>query len=433
MKKAVSLALGLFMVASLFTGCGNTKTASEATTKAGETTKETTAAQSKGLKGKITYMTHRTDMADTVIKDVSKEFIAKNPGVQIDIETFKDESSVKTRIAANEMPDIMIVPTQLGITRSTYNKYFVDISDLGFTKDNTWFYENGTGTDGKLYTLSCAVNYNGVIYNKNAFKTAGIDKAPTTLDEFYAVCEKLKAKGIVPVATNFKDKWPLTNFVEAYPGDASGVPSYKNLIATKDKYLDESTPGGILDGMKILKTLADKGYAEKDLMSTNWDGSKKDLAQGKVAMMYLGTWLPPQIVDNGAKPEDLGMFPFPGTKVLTLGADRYYGVTTSSKAPEAAKAFLKFMWTDSNMLPRIGFIPPSKSYKSDAPFMKELLSFSVKQLEQEADSPDYQTIINKAEIDNLVMAQEYVTSKDPKVVIEKYNKKWTDAKKAVGK
>lgn len=436
MKKIASLVLATLLATSLFAGCGSKEEAStSSSTQAAQSTKaaqDSTKTEATGLQGKITYMTHRSDMADTVIKDVANEFMTKNPDVEIEIETYKDESSVKTRIAANEMPDIMIVPTQLGITRNDYPTYFLDISDLGFTKDNTYFYENGTSTDGKLYALTCSINYSGIIYNRVAFKNAGIDKVPTTIDEFYAACDKLKAKGIVPIATNFKDKWPLVSYVEAFPVDASAVKNYKNTLVTKDKYLDE-TPGGILDGLKILRTIADKGYGEKDLMSTNWDGSKKDLAQGKVAMMYLGTWLPPQIVDNGAKMEDLGMFPFPGTKALTMSADRYYGVTNSSKSPEAAKAFLKYMWTEGNLLPRMGFIPPNKDFKSESPFMNEIVSLNLPIIEQEADSPDYQSVINKAEIDNFNLAQEYVTSKDLNSIVEKYNKKWSDAKKALGK
>jgi glucose/mannose transport system substrate-binding protein len=36
--------------------------------------------------------------------------------------------------------------------------------------------------------------------NPEVFKKAGIDKAPTTLEEFYAAGDKLKAAGFIPLA-----------------------------------------------------------------------------------------------------------------------------------------------------------------------------------------------------------------------------------------
>ncbi|UJF31761.1 ABC transporter substrate-binding protein [Paenibacillus hexagrammi] len=348
------------------------------------------------------------------------------------MEASKGDDVLKTQIAANELPDIMFVPNGLGITRKDYPTYFVPIDELGYTKDNFWYYDNGTGPDKKLYTLSIGVNYQGFIYNKNAFKSAGIDKTPTTMDEFLADAEKLKAKGITPVASNFKDIWPLGNYADgAYSNDLTGLKNYQNTLLTKDLF--NSDPGGLLDGIKFLKNLSDKGYLEKDLMSTNWDASKRDLAQGKVGMMFLGTWLPSQIVQNGAKPEDLGMFPVPGAKALVGSADIMYGVTKNSKHPDVAKAFVKFMWDNGNMPKRVGMIPANKDYQADQPFLKELFAYNLPIVEWEALTPEYQELINKAQIDTKKAAQEYVLSKNPQEVVDKYNKMWNDARTALGK
>jgi raffinose/stachyose/melibiose transport system substrate-binding protein len=438
MKKAFGIIVTLSMITALLAGCGSStpkssETSSPKATDSGMSSTQApvaTTQPSTELKGKITFLTHRTDVADTTLTDIAKEFMAKNPGVEITVEANKSDDILKTRIAANELPDIMLVPN--GILQKNLANYFIPIDDLGFNKDNIWYYNNGTGPDGKLYTLSIGVNYQGIIYNKNAFKTAGIDKTPMTLDELYADAEKLKAKGIIPVASNFKDSWPLQNFSDgAYSNDLLASKNYLNTLVSKDLYVDE--PGSMLDAAKFFKALNDKGDLEKDLMSTSWDGSKRDLAQGKTAMTYLGTWLPAQIIENGANAADIGMFPIPGAKALVGSADVMYGVTKNSKSPEVAKAFLQFMWQDGYMPKKVGMIPPNKDYKPDQPFVQELFSSNLPVVEWESNSQDYQDLISKSQIDGNKFLQEYTLSKNPQEVVDKYNKKWADTRKLLGK
>ncbi|MCG7217209.1 ABC transporter substrate-binding protein [Paenibacillus mucilaginosus] len=423
MKRSTAILAAAFAATSLLAACSSGGP---------ESAGGSAAPDAGGLKGDITFLTHRTDLADTVLTDIAEEFMAKNPGVKITVESSKGDDVLKTQIAANELPDIMFVPSGLGMTRKDYPTYFVPIDDLGYTKENLWYYENGAGPDNHLYTLSIGLNYQGFVYSKAAFRAAGIEQAPKTMEEFLAAAEKLKAKGITPVASNFKDGWPLGNYADgAYSNDLTGSKNYQNTLISKDLFAKE--PGSLLEGIQFLKTLADKGYLEKDLMSTNWDASKRDLAQGKIGMTYLGTWLPAQIEQNGGKPEDIGMFPVPGAKALVGSADYMYGVTKNSKSPEAAKAFLKFMWDNGYMPKKAGMIPPNKDYKADEPFLKELLSYNLPIVEWEAHVPEYQELINKAQIDAKKAAQEYVLAENPQEVIDKYNKKWAEARKALGK
>ncbi len=56
------------------------------------------------------------------------------------------------------------------------------------------------------YCFEASNGFQGLIYNKDVFEANGITELPKTLDEFYAVCDKLKASGIVPVAIP-SDTW----------------------------------------------------------------------------------------------------------------------------------------------------------------------------------------------------------------------------------
>ena len=49
----------------------------------------------------------------------------------------------------------------------------------------------------------------GLIYNKDCFEKAGIDKLPTNMDELEEACKKLKDAGITPFALASKETWVL--------------------------------------------------------------------------------------------------------------------------------------------------------------------------------------------------------------------------------
>jgi raffinose/stachyose/melibiose transport system substrate-binding protein len=385
------------------------------------------------LSGTITFATHRTDVADTTLKELAKQFMKEHSGTKIEIEALKDAPTVlATRMAANELPDITLVLADK-IPQSKFKNYFANLDDLGFTENNLYQYSFGVGTDKHLYGLNSAVSYDGIVYNKKAFKKAGVTKTPRTMTEFYAACAKLKKAGIIPLAINYKDKWPLdvygTNAVMAVA--QTGNASYGNNLANKGvKLLDSKVKGGLLDTFNFLRTMKSKGYLEPDLMSTNWDSMKKQMATGKIAMAALGTWFPPQLVDNGAKKADIGMFPYPDAKVIGQGGDYMYAVAKNSKNIPLAKAFLKWMWEDGRYADATMQASPVKTAAVKDPAIKELLSYGVKPLAGVPGTVKYTNTRNKFQKTFSDVLQEYLLASDSslKSIINNYNTKWEASK-----
>jgi raffinose/stachyose/melibiose transport system substrate-binding protein len=432
MKRFIALLLATLVLATLFSGCGSKGTTDTQASTTQETNKDaSTAPEEKKLSGKIVYDTGFTNLIDTKLKDFAKEFMDLHPGTEVEITALTDgDKTQKIRMAANEMHDVtFVIPT---LKSSDISKYYIPLDDLGYTKDNLYFYDAGLGSDGKLYKMSQIIYYSGMVYNKKVFADAGITQTPKTWDEFYAACDKIKAKGITPVASDFKDAWPLQYYANAdYYASGSGNPNYLNDLVGKDFLTDD---GGLLTGIKYLKILKDKGYLENDLMSTSWDGFGKDFPQGKFGMHYLGSWYPGQFVEKGGKLEDIGMFPLPGLKTLQINYDIFLGVAANTKNPDLAKAFLKYMFDDGKFAAVVGAVSPMKGVKAGAaPFVEELLSSGLPVVEQVPATDDFNAILNKAQISWTNMIQEYLLAKDPNTVVAKYNTMWADAKKALGK
>lgn len=411
----------------------NTSTQTNAENDAAATNAPAAAEETTGpkIEGKVVFTTNRTDLIDTELKNYAAKFKEKYPEATVEIEAIKDyDQTTKIRMASNELADISLIPGT--VKNSDLPNFYLPLDDLGLN-DRIYFKDNRS-QDGNVYGISSGSAAMGVTYNKKAFAAAGIAEAPKTLDEFYAACEKLKAAGIIPLATNFKDKWPLYGWdQEAFI--FAGDPALHNTMATQDEPFAEG--GAHWQAFSILKKLVDGGYAEKDLMSTNWEGSKKDVASGKMAMFLLGNWVVPQVIDNGAAAEDVGFFPLPldnsGEAKVILASDYFYGIDKNSDNPETAKAFLKFLIEESGYDDYAGFIPVLKDKQPKLAQLNEFMSTNPKVIEMAADNDDYLAIANKMQFDTSAFAQDAIMGKDMKQVFADYNKKWKEAKKAVGK
>ena len=431
-KRRIALLMVSVMVCMLWTGCSGTSVSSSKSTGEPDTSSISGESAEPELSGSIVWATNRTDLADTVLADLAQEFMNLHPGTEIEVEGLKDlEQIMMTRMAADEMPDISpVVNTK--ISSNDYPTYFLPLDDLGFTEDELFFYNDGKGPDGKLYALCGATYYNSIVYNKAAFREAGITETPKTIEQLEEACEKLKAVGITPFGTSYRDKWPLRGFLSGFYTQIglTGDIDYKNNLVNSDKLFDE-TPGGNLDVIQLARKWADAGYFESDLVNANWDNFRRDIANADIAMFYDGNWYATQLAEFGVPEEDIGTFAFPEIKTLTVTPDWYFGVAKNSKNPELAKAFLKFLIEDGRYASVMDLVSSVRGDESTLPGFEELMSCGLPAVEVPATSPKLQEILNEAQIDLDAVVQEYLIADDPNAVIEKYDTKWAEAKAAL--
>ncbi|WP_082926934.1 ABC transporter substrate-binding protein [Paenibacillus tuaregi] len=431
-KKLFSTGVSMAVVMSLLlSGCGSDNSGSGNTPAAdpGKSNQET-SKNASDISGKITFLTNRTDMIGKEYDEYLKRFNEKYPNIEVELEPSQTDynQQAKVRMASQELPDVMFIPT---IPNSDLPKYFAPLDDLGLNDQVT--FKDFKSFDGKLYGISSGNSTSGIVYNKKAFADAGITEVPKTWDEFLAACEKLKQKGIVPLASNFKDKWPLNNWVYDLPRVIENNPNFPN-----DK-LNTDTPftmdNGYGKAMGLLRQLNEKGYLEKDINSTNWEQSKKDIAAGKFGMYFLGNWVINQVIGAGTTSDNVGFFPLPydnsGKPSAALSPDFFYAVAKDSEHVDAAKAFVKWMIEESGYEDFAGFIPPLKNKESKLAQLKEFQSGGVKLQEGTVDDPVVTDISNKAQLDLPAVAQEFVLASDPQKVLDKWNAAWAKARKEV--
>jgi len=418
MKKSLMLLLSVVVMLTVLSACS------------GDSKKSSNSPETEGdIKGDIVFLTNRTDMIGNVYDDYKKRFEEKYPGVNLEFEAIQDyDATLKVRMSSGDFPDVVFLPT---LSNAEFPEYFASLNDIEFSGEI--YFKELRSHEGQMYGVSSGGSTVGIVYNKAAFTQAGITDIPKTYDEFLAACEKLKQNGIVPLASNFKDKWPLDVWVYDIPTLVGEANDHQNKRADTDTpYTMDNEYGKT---WSIVRELYEKGYLEPDINSTNWEQSKKDVATGKFGMYLLGNWVINQVIENGGDPDNIGFFPFPadnsGQAKAPLNPDFFYAVNKEGNVP-AAKAFVQWMIEESGYDEFAGFIPTLKDKEPKLAQLAEFNSYDVKYFEPAQPSDLATDIQNAAQLDQAATVQEFVLSNDPAGVLEKVNTKWAKARSELG-
>ncbi len=325
------------------------------------------AAQS--ISGTLTILNHRTDLdKDGTLAKYSEMFKAKYPDVTINWETITDYAGeVATRLNTTDYGDVLNIPPSVPA-----NKFPQFFSPLGTVEELGAKYQfiNEGAYDGTVYGIATTGNANGMLYNKEVFKAAGVTDVPKTPEEFLAALKLIKEKTqAIPLYTNYHAGWPLTSWntgIEAFSADAD----YANIkLPHMDAPFAPDQP--LYMSYKMLYDAVKAGYTEKDPTTTDWEKSKAMIANGEIGVMNLGSWAIVQMqaaaVAAGKDASIIGYMPYPtsvdGKQYAGAGGDYKMAVNKNSPNQDAAKAFVTWFMDESNFAYDQGGIPPLKEAK----------------------------------------------------------------------
>ncbi len=184
--------------------------------------KYTINSQSPTLSGTITWLNHRTDLDQNgTLAKYAAEFSALYPGVTVKWETMTDyDGEMQTRMKTTDYGDVLFIPSAL-----TADKFADFLTPLGTVDElgKKYMFINEAAYNGTVYGITITGNANGMIYNKDVFKAAGITDLPKTPEEFQTDLGLIKAKTqAIPLYTNYHAGWPLSEWdyrIEAVSGD----------------------------------------------------------------------------------------------------------------------------------------------------------------------------------------------------------------------
>lgn len=371
------------------------------------------------------------------------KFQEKYPDIDIEVEKIKDDSeywnTMKMRASANQLPDVMFNKT---FTLSRFKDYLLDLSDTEAAKNNEL--ADGYKVDGKILGIPMTSGYEYVYYWKDMFKEAGVE-VPTTWSEFEEVSKTLQDyygkdnSDFMAIACGLKDEWPDYPYMEFMPALESGNGQNWNDMATQDEPFAEGTD--INKAYNKVNELFTSGVLGKDPLGLGNDQATSLFSSKNAAMIALGDWGLQNIQNQATDTSELGTFYLPTRDTesdpynVIVQGDSFMGVTTHSKNPEAAKAFVEWFYSEDWYPDYLDYITSASSMKNfpkeKDPILAEADDLCPdKQLVMyDGGGDDFTAIQNETTFDYKKLGAEMLTDGfDLDSTFADLNEKWTAAR-----
>ena len=313
-------------------------------------------------------------------------FEAKHPGIKL---TFSPSAPTEYNAALNAKLDAgsagdLVACRPFDTSLQLFDKgKLEDLTALAGMKNFSEVAKAAWTTDDgkKTFCVPMASVIHGFIYNKDAFAKAGVE-VPKTVDQFFAVLDKLKADGTyIPMAMGTKDMWEAATMAYQNIGPTywKGEEGRKALIAGTQKLTDEPW----VEPYRVLAKW--KPYLGDGFEAQTYPDSQNLFTLGRAAIYPAGSWEISLFNTAGLK---LGAFPPPVVKdgdtcYISDHNDIAMGLNAASKNKEQAKVFLEWVASPefasiyANALPGF-FSLNSTAVEMSDPLAKEFVSWREK-------------------------------------------------------
>jgi raffinose/stachyose/melibiose transport system substrate-binding protein len=306
MKKSILKVFTLLLTVSFavsLTACGNSSNSAQ--------TSSGSAGQSTNQKITLSIMdffpSTATDGNSIAFRKVLDQFKKDNPSITINEEALNSntyETKIATVAAGNQLPDIFVYKGSM--LKSFVDNGLVQPVDDVLNSDPAWkngFYDgifNDFVLNGKTYGIPFQkLDTHVIFYNQKIFADAGINSFPTTWAGFIDAVNKIKAKGITPIAMGNKDNWVAESCMLSTLGDRFTGVDWFNSIKSKGgaKFTDPE----FVNALKTMQDLAKMGAFNSDVNSIDNNQQRAIYYNGKAAMFMEGNWAISSVIHDAPK------------------------------------------------------------------------------------------------------------------------------------
>lgn len=217
---------------------------------------------------------------------------------------------------------------------------------------------DGISFNGKVYLAPIDItSMNRLYYNIPLLKKAGVEKAPTELnEEFFAALDKLKASGVIPLALGGNAqqyRWTWDAVMSAVGGKDQWLAVY---VRRDPKAMKNDTERKAFETFRRLRNYIDKGSSGR-----TWQATTNLVASGQAGMQILGDWGKAELTAAGKKPGvDFGCG-LPGGIFVLTGDVLAFPKQKNADAEKAQKLLAQVTMTPAVQLDfnlKHGSIPP---------------------------------------------------------------------------
>lgn len=378
MRNRILSGLLTIMLAGSLAGCAN------GSSSGGNTSADTDNAGSSSAKVKITFMSR--DSGDTpmakVYEDQIAAFMKDNPDIEVQNDSVYEEAAynnkLKVAISTGETPNIFYYPAIAGLTEWAQSGVLLDLTEA-LEADTQWkesfldgaldtYRLDNYGVEG-IYALPNELNVDGVFYNKELFKKAGITNTPETMDEFYTAIDKLNKAGITPIGVGGKDTWVMGHIFNNILAKRIGLDGIRALGVGDKKWTDDD----VTECLQITKDLKEKKAFMDGFEGIDVNTQMSQFLTGEVAMISHSSPIIPEMFNTDSEIlDDISFFPFPyftdkpeykDTRVVYTSGWMLSG-TMDDDEKEATLKLVKYMTTPEAIQERMDAAMRVAPYKN---------------------------------------------------------------------
>lgn len=402
-SKAISTVLVVFMLVSMIlSGCGSNENSG---------------------KTKIEILQYKPEAA-TYFDQLEDQFNATHDDIHLTISSPNDATTIlRTRFIREDYPDIIGIGGDINYSYYVDADILADVSDYQGLKDVKGSYIDIlealeiTPKDG-TYGVPYVANAAGILYNRDMFEEHGWE-IPESWDELIALCEEIKAEGILPFYFGFRDTWTCLAPWNSLAVNLAPTDTCHKVNAGETTFSKEY--------VEVAKKCAQLvSYGPDDPFAYGYNDACTAFANGESAMYPIGSYAVPQILS--VNPDmNIDSFVTPGNNdssknTLNSGVDLMFAVTTECENKEAAYEVLDFLMDDENIQAYIDAqnAVPCKNGNFDlAPMLDGMLPFI------EADNmTDFQDHYYPSEMAADALIQTYFINGDVEDFLNDFDTRW---------
>ena len=288
------------------------------------------------------------DPKNSYINSLIDEFEAANPDIDIVADCVLNDSykeKIRVLVSTDALPDVFFSWSGVFGENLTRSGRVLALDDV-MARDSEWSSQIVEGQwapfnyNGKQYGAPWSMDGKAFFYNVDVFNELGIE-IPTTLNELYAVCEKLKENGYdEPISAGFSAPWAVSHYLGTI---CQRVVDPEVLAKDYTGGGDFSDPAYI-EALNIFKKLGE--YMTSDPCSVDHEFARNAFIMGVSPMCYM------QLAEMKYMRDDeelnYAFFNFPavedgkGDPGQLTGAPEGMMISATAK-PEVQEAAIKFM------------------------------------------------------------------------------------------
>lgn len=285
---------------------------------------------------------------NSYINSLIDEFEAANPDIDIVSDCVLNDSykeKIRVLVSTDALPDVFFSWSGVFGENLTRSGRVLALDDV-MARDSEWSSQIVEGQwapfnyNGKQYGAPWSMDGKAFFYNVDVFNELGIE-VPTTLNELYAVCEKLKENGYdEPISAGFSAPWAVSHYLGTI---CQRVVDPEVLAKDYTGGGDFSDPAYI-EALNIFKKLGE--YMTSDPCSVDHEFARNAFIMGVSPMCYM------QLAEMKYMRDDeelnYAFFNFPavedgkGDPGQLTGAPEGMMISATAK-PEVQEAAIKFM------------------------------------------------------------------------------------------